>query len=198
LAHGILSSESQITLVERIAAGDPSAEEELARLFSDSVIVMATVRLRDREAARDVAQEVMIAVLSALRAGQLREPDRLAAFVYGVARNLIHRCIRTRRLRALEEPLAPEHAVIDPPDIADMRQQLALVREALGRLDEVDRRILMLSFVSGLKPGEIGERLGCAAEWVRTRKSRAYRKMRAIVDRLSRTAPSTALSHDES
>ena len=52
---------------QRIQAGDPAAEEEVAEFFHPRVLAMASVRLRDAEAARDVAQETILAVLQAVR-----------------------------------------------------------------------------------------------------------------------------------
>ena len=63
---------------------------------------------------------------------------------------------------------------------------MALVRRALGILDPTDRRILLMTLVEGLKPGEIGVRLGLTSEVVRARKSRALKKTIDRVKKLSR------------
>ena len=99
------------------------------RLFADRVMFMALARTRDREAARDVAQDVMLAVFRAVRAGQLRESERLAAFVYGIARNLINNHLRTRT-RLKEDPLDAALPLAQP-DTADAEERLGLVRRAL-------------------------------------------------------------------
>jgi DNA-directed RNA polymerase specialized sigma24 family protein len=89
-------------LVERIAAGEPAAEAELAERFDRRVRAMMAVRTRDRDAAQDLAQETLIAVLGALRQGQLREAERLPAFVHGTARNVLNNYFRRRQ----QQPLA--------------------------------------------------------------------------------------------
>src|SRR5262245_16330690 len=175
-------------LAERIRDGDPSAEEELVRTFGERVKVFVAMRTRDRELARDLAQEVMINVLGALRRGQLREPDRLGAFVYGTARNVVNNQIRTAR-RDRSEPLDPDVAVAtaDPAQEFESRQRRDLVRRALSRLKRTDRGILLMTLVDGLKPGEIAGRLGLTAEVVRARKSRALKKVVDRISELSRT-----------
>ena len=71
-AHSLALAASavELSLVARIRAGDCLAEDELINTYRRGVLVIATARTRDREAARDLAQEVLIAVLKALREGQ--------------------------------------------------------------------------------------------------------------------------------
>ena len=60
----------------------------------DRVRIMMVVRLRDAETARELTQDAMLAVWRGVRDGQLRNPERLAAFVHGVARNILNNYIR--------------------------------------------------------------------------------------------------------
>ena len=100
----LLTPQEQSSLAERVRGHEPSAEEELVRLFADRVSVLALARTRDRELARDLTQDVMLAVVLALRNGHLREAERLAAFVYGTARNVINNYLRTRSRIAEDRP----------------------------------------------------------------------------------------------
>ena len=103
-----LTPQQQGTLAERIRRHEPSAEEELVRLFSNRVAFLVSTRTRDREAARDLTQDVMLAVVLALRDGHLREPERLAAFVYGTARNVVNNYLRTRSRLPREDSIDAE------------------------------------------------------------------------------------------
>lgn len=183
----LLTPEQQSTLAERIRGRDASAEEELVRLFSGRIALMARIRTRDAEAARDVTQDVLLAVIRALRNGQLREAERLTAFVYGTARNLINNHVRTRVRLPPEDPLDDTLMAASLPDQLEDSERGALVRRALAVLDSTDRRILLLTLIEGLKPAEIGARLGMSAEVVRTRKSRALKKTAERVKNLTRT-----------
>lgn len=185
-AWAVPPEQATSALAERVRKGDPSAEEELVRVFRARVLVMMRARTQEPDAARDLCQDVLIAVLCALRQGQLRVPERIAAFVHGIARNTANNYLRTRRRQAgLDEvPESVAAAVGDPVESAERRQ---LVRCALSSVTPEDRRILMLTLVEGLKPGEIAERLGLNDEVVRTRKSRALRKVIERVRELSRT-----------
>jgi DNA-directed RNA polymerase specialized sigma24 family protein len=60
------------------------------------------------------------------------------------------------------------------------------VRRALAGLAPTDRRILLLTLIEGLKPGEIAAHLGLTSDVVRTRKLRALRRTADRVKKLSR------------
>ena len=122
----------------------------------------------------------------ALRDGHLREAERLEAFVYGTARNLINNYRRARSRVPREDPIDGIE-LASAPESLDHTERGALVRRALCALDSTDRRILLLTLEEGLKPGEIALRLSLTSEVVRTRKSRALRKVIQHLKRLSRT-----------
>jgi RNA polymerase sigma-70 factor (ECF subfamily) len=183
-----LSAEQQIALVSRLRDGDSAAEDELAELFAGRLRMMIGTRLHDRETARDLAQEALMAGIVALRSGQLREPERLAAFIYGVGRNVANNYIRKQQASAVEVELEPFHALVESAESAFERQQeRALADRALATLGADERGILTLTLVEGLKPGEIARRLGLPVDVVRARKSRALKKVVAEVRRLSRS-----------
>jgi RNA polymerase sigma-70 factor (ECF subfamily) len=164
-------------LVERIAAGEPAAEAELAERFDRRIRVMMGVRTRDRDAAQDLAQETLIAVLGALRKGQLREADRLSAFVHGTARNVLNNYFRRRQQQPPAVDLSPDLASFVPEDELESGERARALREGLRQLEAADRAVLVMTLVEDLKPGEIARRLGLSSEVVRTRKSRALKRL---------------------
>ena len=186
VSRALLTPQQQRSLAERIRGHEPSAEEELVSLFSDRVRFMVLARTRDPEVARDLAQDVMLAVVRALRGEQLREPEHLAGFVYGTARNVLNNYLRTRSRLPKEDPIDDALNLAQPPARVDDSERMGLVRRALAFLDSTDRRILLLTLVEGLKPGQIGAQLGMTSEVVRARKSRALKKTMERVKRLSR------------
>ena len=181
-------AEDLARVADRIRAGDPSAEDALVREFGERVRVFVVMRTRDREAANDLGQEIMMSVLTALRDGRLRDPERLAAFVYGIARNVVNNHLRTRRDERTDGLIHEVAATTaNPADAFEASQRQGFVQRALARLSRADRGILLLTLVDGLKPGEIGCRLGLTAEVVRARKSRALKKVIERINELSRT-----------
>lgn len=174
------------SLAERIRDGDRAAEDELVARFYRRILLVARVRLRDEQAARDVAQDVMLGVLRGIRAGRLNSHEHLPGYVLGTARNVINSSFRSRRSEADPGDAVVDHRAI-PSEMAELHEQLDLVRLSFEELDPVDRAILGLTLVEGMKPGEIAQRLGMKGELVRKRKSRALRKVREIIELRSRT-----------
>jgi RNA polymerase sigma factor (sigma-70 family) len=74
-------------------------------------------------------------------------------------------------------PILPEMSVHDPIGEIEEADRRRLVRSELAALEPRDREIVQLTLVEGLKPGEIAHRLGMSAELVRTRKSRAIKRL---------------------
>ena len=182
----LLTPQQQSSLAERIRSREPTAEEELVRFFSGRVAFLVLARTHEPEMARDLSQEVMLAVLRALRTDQLRDPERLAGFVYGTARNLINNYLRSRSRQPPQDSIEAALHLASPVDPVQDGERSALVQRALRALNHTDRRILSLTFEKDLKPAEIGSRLGLSSDVVRARKSRALKKMIVRIKELSR------------
>ena len=170
--RGVDDSEA---LVRRIGEGERAAEAELVAHYCDCVLAMALARTRDREAARELVDEVLMAVILTLRRGGVRDPSRLSGFVRGTATNVINGYVRASRRSVRTVPLDADFEDPDPVDSYERLDWQDLAGQALGLLGERDRRILQLSLVEGLKPGEIAARLGLSSIVVRQRKCRALR-----------------------
>jgi RNA polymerase sigma-70 factor (ECF subfamily) len=180
-----VAAEDRSSLVERIQSGDERAESELTQLYNQRIFVMALARTRDREVARDLTQDVLIAVLQALRNGQMREPGRLTGFIYGTARNLVNNYFRSCTQQPNFESLSEDLPVAgtDNPETAARRD---MVRGLLARVHTVDRKILLMMLVEGYKAEEVAFQLHLSSEVVRQRKSRALKKIVERVKRMSR------------
>ena len=78
------------SLVRAILAAAPGldrdAEAEICRRLAPRVRLFGLRHLRDAQAAADLAQQVLLMAIEKLRAGDLREPDRLGSFVLGMSR----------------------------------------------------------------------------------------------------------------
>jgi RNA polymerase sigma-70 factor, ECF subfamily len=166
-----------IALVARIRDGDDAAEDAVVRLFQHDVYRLLHARTHDREATRELANDVLIAVVCALRAGRLHEPSRLRAFVKGVVRNVANNYLRARSARPLEESLDADNLAAKSADGLESAERLAFLQRGLARLSPADRQILTLTMGDGLKPRQIAHHLGLSAQTVRARKSRALHRL---------------------
>ena len=184
-------------LTERILAGDSSAEDQLVLEFGSRIHAFALARVHNSDVAQDLVHDTLIAVLQALRTGQLNESEKLAAYVLGTARNIVNSYLRRPKPSQLEmENLgAPETAW--PDWQAAQAQRYSQVQRALKHLPETDQQILALTLSAGLKSGEIAVRLGLTSEVVRQRKSRAIKKIRDRIRSMSRIRDSSDIDDRE-
>ena len=179
----LLTAEEQASLVVGIRQGDQDAETRLVELFARSVRVMVRVRVGRRLEEEDLAQEVLLTAITAVRKGQLRELDKLGAFVAGVARNVINNRLRTSREAAFEPLDSHEDAAV-----ADLRHEVALreraatVRQALDELSPEDRRLLELTVIEGFTSSQMAKQLGVTEAAIRTRKSRALKRLKGRLE----------------
>ena len=178
----LLTIEEQASLVGRIRNGDEQAEARLVELFSRPVRVMARVRAGRRLEEDDLTQEILMAAIAAVRRGQLREADRLGAFVAGIARNVINNRLRSARAGFERLDQHEDAAVADLRVEVARRELAASLRRGLEQLSVEDRRILVLTLIDGLRAADIAERMGVTEEVVRARKSRALKRLKGRLE----------------
>jgi RNA polymerase sigma-70 factor (ECF subfamily) len=163
-------------------AGDDAAEAEaeLFRRFAPRVRLYGLRHLRDPAAADDLVQEVLVTTLERLRAGGVREPDRLASFVFGTCRLVVRNLRRGRKRR---EALLDRFAAVFPrreePDLLLLDQDR--LRACLETLPLRERTVLVLTFFAEQASSEIGARLSLSSENVRTIRRRAFVSLRDCV-----------------
>jgi RNA polymerase sigma factor (sigma-70 family) len=174
-------------LAAAIREGDRTAESLLVEHFTPRVRAMIRARLRDPDLAGDLTQETLVAVLHAARNGQIRDPAHLSAFVQGVARNLVNNYTR-RRQQHPEVELDDERQNLTVTEDGTLKERRELLVRALRTLEKTDRDVLRLTLLDGLKPAEIAARSGSSPEAIRTRKTRALKRVMEAVERLSRPA----------
>jgi RNA polymerase sigma-70 factor (ECF subfamily) len=177
-------------LLQRAAAGDASSERVLVEHFAPRVRAMALARTRDPDLSRDLTQETLVALLQAFRKGQVRDHDKVAGFVAGVARNVInnHRRRRHRHPESQIDEHTPDIPAPSAADDVDAAERRRLMAAALAELGQADREVLILTLVEGLKPSQIASRIGVTADVARTRKSRALKRIMGVLASRSRNA----------
>jgi len=181
-------------LVRAIQEGDSEAEHAFVGRYLRPVKAMLLARSRNPDLAADVLQDVMMDAICALRRGQLREPSKLSSFVIGIARNRLNNHFRNsvRQPESLEFPdLLPDSSLSAEKREEQERENLAM--EAISSLDELDKSILQMTLVEGLKPGIIAQRLRLNPDVVRQRKLRATRR---VIDFVRRQSQSENLHHN--
>ena len=172
-------------VARRIAAAAPGeagdAEAELYRLLAPRVRRYGLRHLSDAHAAADLMQHVMVHTIAQLRAGELREPERVLSFVLGTCRLTVMDQRRGERRRAeLLERYAGDLPMADlqiAPRLDQMR-----VADCLDRLPERERTVLVMTFYDEQPSEAVGMQLGLSTGNVRVIRHRGIDKLRRCVD----------------
>ncbi|MFC5832998.1 sigma-70 family RNA polymerase sigma factor [Nonomuraea insulae] len=167
--------------------GDRSAIESLLGELRPMVVRYCRARLGrvsgQYHIADDVAQEVCIAVLSALP--RYRDMGRpFASFVFGIASHKVADALRSSVRSAVptqdlpdgpDERPGPEETVVRYIEVEHARRLLA-------RLPDNQRELLLLRVVSGLSAEETGNVLGMSPGAVRVAQHRALARLRQMAE----------------
>ncbi len=189
-----VDDDALVGLTARAVAGDREAAGALLAHLRPAVVRYCRVRLGrmsgSYDAADDVAQEVCLAVLTALP--RYRDQGRpFAAFVFGIAAHKVadaHRAAARRPLPTAELPERPEPTA-GPEDLAVASDEARRARALLAELPEQARELLLLRVVAGLSAEETADVLGMTPGAVRVAQHRALRRLRGMADTHSLTAP---------
>jgi RNA polymerase sigma-70 factor (ECF subfamily) len=155
-------------LIERVAARERAAFEELYGRFARPVLGLALRRLGDRGRAEDSVQEVFASVWrSAGSYDRTRGPG--GAWLYTIARNTIVDAIRRRPAPTVANPPEPVSTDATPDEEAEASWDSWRVHRALETLPDRERTAIDLAYFSGLSQSEIAEFLQVPLGTVKTR-----------------------------
>jgi RNA polymerase sigma-70 factor (ECF subfamily) len=172
-------------LTTQAARGQPAAIESLLAHIQPMIVRYCQARLGRAgghdHAADDVAQEVCIAVLSALP--RYRDMGRpFASFVFGIASHKVADAVRHAAKLAVPTGDLPDGPDSQPgPEetvVASLEAERA--RALLDQLPSHLRVLLLLRMVSGLSAEETGNVLGMSAGAVRVAQHRTLARLRAL------------------
>lgn len=156
-------------LVTAYTKGDRNALAAIYDRYADGLYDTARAMLSDSHDAADMVQDVFC--IAAQRLSQLREPDRLKAWLYAILRNEVYRRSKKRRRAVVtdfQDARSPDVVAPDDPmgpDETLAHSELAsLVRSAAAGLDERDRLVLELSVRQGLTGAELAAALGVSPD----------------------------------
>jgi RNA polymerase sigma-70 factor, ECF subfamily len=165
--------------------GQPAAIESLLEQIRPMVVRYCRARLSritgHYQVADDVAQEVCIAVLSALpRYQDMGRP--FASFVFGIASHKVADAMRNASRLAIPTEDLPDgpddHPGPEETVVAYIEAERA--RALLARLPSHQRELLVLRVLAGLSAEETGNTLGMSPGAVRVAQHRALARLRVI------------------
>lgn len=171
--------------VLRARAGEVRAFDRLVERYFAMVYSIAYIRMRNRETAKDLAQEVFLRAFLHLDA--IRDPKRFSAWLCEVTRNLAFRWQREQRryssliatvpIEELKMEVA-DHQTKEASEQMECRETTQFVRQALFQLPAEEAEIVLLRFGEDIKPPEIARRLELHPTTVRRRLKKALTAMK--------------------
>lgn len=180
---------SEQSLIERVLAGDPSAERELYDAHVDRVFRLAYRMAGEMDLAQDFVQETFIKVFS--RLNTFRGDSALATWITSVALSVALNGLRkVKRFRQREANL-DEAAMITGGSSRKTEPDLKnRMREAIDRLPDGYRTVFVMHDMEGYTHEEIGTALGVQPG---TSKAQLFRARAKLREALSDFAGETAI-----
>jgi RNA polymerase sigma-70 factor, ECF subfamily len=167
--------------------GPPAASEAEAiwHEFHEGLLGFVERRVRSRETAEDILQEVMLRIHR--QADGLERAEAVAAWVHAIARNAIvdhYRSARVRRELATASAIEPETGDEPKDEARDVRAELAAcITPLLKRLPATYREALTLTEIEGLTQAQAAERLGLSHSGMKSRVQRARGQLKQVLVR---------------
>ena len=176
-------------LVRRILDGEPAAEREMVERYSRGVRFVLLQLTREPAWADDLYQETFRLALEKVRGGELREPDKLSAFISALARNLFLAQVR-RSSKHPEVSGELEREDAEPRDRAPGpltrlldKEDAALVRRLLAELEPPrDREVLFRFFVAEHSKEVICADLGLSSLHFNRVLHRARQRLKGLIE----------------
>ena len=167
--------------VQRTAAA-PGAED-IWRELHDGLLGFIERRVRSRQIAEDIMQEVMLRIHR--QADGIERAEAVGAWVHAIARNAItdhYRSAQVRREVATGREIDPERAAGPESEPADARGELAAcVTPLLARLPPSYREALTLTELDGLTQVEAAHRLRLSVSGAKARVQRGRAQLKELL-----------------
>lgn len=161
-------------LMNRVAGGDLEGMRLLFERYNAWIYNFFLQMVPDREICQDLTQSTFYKVI---RYKSSYNGGKFSSWIFQIARNL-----RTDHFRKAGRHGATE-SIENIPEMAQVvedNDNVAKLKQALKKLPEDDREILLLSRFQGLKYAEIAELLKSTEGAVKLKAHRAIKKLRTI------------------
>jgi RNA polymerase sigma-70 factor (ECF subfamily) len=171
-------------LMQRIAAGEEAALNELIALYGQRLYTYAIRLTGEPATAEDVLQESLIAVWQG--AERYRGDGRLIAWLLGIVHHKAFSQVRWAARRQ-SDSLESEHEIAasapGPDDLAERGERAYLVQSGLASLSLEHRLVLELVFYQGLSLKETAEICNCPLGTIKSRLNYAKNRLKGLLHR---------------
>ncbi len=186
-----VTDEQVTSLVLRGQRGEQAAIEQLYELYADRIYRYLLARLGDPDLAADLTTEVFVRMIGRLpkfRLNSQRPAASFSAWLYRIAANLAFDQLRTRRIKqtALDPDLPmPDHAPA-PETVAEQRETLGRLAQAIQALSEDQRLVIIGKFVEEMSNAQVAAWLGKTEGAVKSLQHRALSTLGRLLNSAER------------
>lgn len=180
-------------LIEESQKGNINAFEELIKDHKKSAYNVALRVLRNVEDAEDASQEALIKIFK-----NIKNFNMESTFKVWMYRIVVNTCIDFKRRKTLNAISIDEtidlgagrevqREIVDnssnPDSLIDKNYHTMLVNDAINKLEDDFKTIIILREIKGFTYSEISEILSCNLGTVKSRLSRARKSLKEILEK---------------
>ena len=187
-----IPAESDAELVARLQRGDDGAFEAVVRAYGGRLLSVARRLLGNDADAQDAVQDAFVRAFKAIHTFEGRA--QLSTWLHRIVVNTALMKLRQRRRKPEEsmDELLPDfrsdgHQAVGARDWSDAllerKETAAIVREAIARLPDQYREVLVLRDIEDRDTAEAAELLGTTPNVIKVRLHRARQALRTLLDR---------------
>ncbi|MHC4740286.1 MAG: RNA polymerase sigma factor [Planctomycetota bacterium] len=165
-------------LIWRFKRGSTDALRRIYMKYGDYLLTLAMALLRDIHEAEDVVHDVFCSVIKSRT--KIRAAGSLRPYLSTCVVNRARDVLRKKRLSA--EPSNPAGTAVSPDDAADAREQSKRLNDALARISQDQREVILLRLYGGMKFKEIAEVQKTSINTAKSRYQYGLRKMQSLLN----------------
>ena len=169
-------------LVLQCQEGDSEALKTLIARWQPRFARLAWRLTSEREAARDVVQDVWLAIVRGL--ARLDDPARFRPWAYRIVKNKCADWVRRRATRRSAMEQLREHATRTVTDDEPNSGDISRLRDAMARLPDEQRMILSLHYSEEMSIVEIAAVLNVPVGTVKSRLFHARNRLKEALERI--------------
>ncbi len=190
-----------VELIESILSGDDNAFSTLVRKYQKSIHALVWRKVHDFHIAEEITQDTFLHVYQKLPT--LKNPNQFAGWLYVIADR---RCIawlrkKKRAMQSLEatseetlEETAYTCYISEQREEAEVDRRRKIVQNLLEKLPESERTVVILHYLGEMTCEAISKFLGVSPNTVKSRLSRARKRLREEESLIRETLGSVSLS----
>ena len=189
LTQAELSSIDERELIERFQNGDTEAFNPLVLKYQQKIYNLLYLRIGDREAAKDLSQDVFLKAFQALP--HFKQDSAFYSWLYRIAINCSIDFIRKQKRREVlmfgelppdaDDTLQMMRVYPSPAEVLENEELGRIIRKAVRQLSPGQRRVFKLRYRRELPIKEIAIRLNKSEGTIKAHLHHAHQQLRSML-----------------